>query len=120
MVSIIFAFIALYAIFAKQISLSPTYEIRRPKTYYWAAVILISVAIIEITGRSYDLSFLIGYIIATIILVGSVFFLRDKKLQDLTVAGPTKLRKVENIVARAILGGIAIGAVALYVYDLIK
>jgi len=120
MISIIFVAIALYVIFAKQVSLSPSFEIRRPKTYYWAVIILISVAIIEITGRSYNDFSLIGYIFATIILAGSVFFLKDKKLQDLTVTGPTKWKKVENIVAWAILGGIAVGAVALYVYDLIK
>jgi len=101
MISIILAAIALYVAFAKRISLWSSFEIRRPKTYYWAVIMLISVIASEIVSRNYNVYSAIGYIIAIVIPIIALFLFKEKKLENPEVLKPTNqksLSRVEKIV----------------------
>jgi len=120
MISIIFTALAFYTIFTKRLSLSPSSEIRRPKTYYWAAITLGFVAVSEILGRSFDSFSTFAYMVTIIVPIITIFMLKERKLENIVIPELTNWKKTENNIAWVILIGAALFFVGLYIYDLVK
>lgn len=120
MISIILAALAIYVFLKRNVSLSQNYEICRPKTYYFAAIIVGVIIITEIFSRTADTFSTLLYIILIFIPVVSVTFLKQKKIDLTPQVEVGKFKKTENKIAWLVLIAIAIFFVGLYIYDLLK
>jgi len=120
MISIILAVLAIYIFFKKKISLSQNYEICRPKTYYFALIIVGVILAIEIFSRTASTFSTFLYILLILIPVVSAVFFKQRKTDLDHQLVVKNLKKIENKIAWFILIAIAVFSVGLYIYDLLK